>query len=67
MVRCTGKQSGESVEEEAKEDCGGKDLQKSKVLSLEWWSEGVMDDEWRVDGTNGRSATPRIGEDDKFI
>ena len=24
---------------------GGKDLQKSKVLSLEWKSEGVMDDE----------------------
>jgi len=23
----------------------GKDLQKSKVLSLEWKSEGVMDDE----------------------
>ena len=36
MVRSTAKQSGESVEEEAKEDCGGKDLQKSKVLSLEW-------------------------------
>ena len=25
--------------------CGGKDLQKRKVLSLEWKSEGVMDDE----------------------
>ena len=24
---------------------GGKDLQKTKVLSLEWKSEGVMDDE----------------------
>ena len=24
---------------------GGKDLQKRKVLSLEWKSEGVMDDE----------------------
>ena len=24
---------------------GGKDLQKMKVLSLEWKSEGVMDDE----------------------
>ena len=24
---------------------GGKDLQKRKVLSLEWQSEGVMDDE----------------------
>ena len=25
--------------------CGGKDLQKRKVLSLEWKNEGVMDDE----------------------
>ena len=25
--------------------CGGKDLQKRKVLSLKWKSEGVMDDE----------------------
>ena len=25
--------------------CGGKDLQKRKVLSREWKSEGVMDDE----------------------
>ena len=24
---------------------GGNDLQKSKILSLEWKSEGVMDDE----------------------
>ena len=24
---------------------GGKDLQKRKVLSLEWKSEGVMDDD----------------------
>ena len=24
---------------------GGKDLQKRKVLSLEWKSEGVLDDE----------------------
>ena len=31
----------------------GKDLQKRKVLSLEWKSEGVMDDEeWWVDGTD---------------
>jgi len=27
------------------EGYGGKDLQKKKVLSLEWKSEGVMDDE----------------------
>ena len=26
-------------------DYGGKDLQKRKVLSLEWKSEGVTDDE----------------------
>ena len=31
--------------EEEKVGYGGKDLQKRKVLSLEWKSEGVMDDE----------------------
>ena len=31
---------------------GGKDLQKGKVLSLEWKSEGVMDDE------SGESMNP---------
>ena len=31
---------------------GGKDLQKRKVLSLEWKSEGVMDDE------SGESTEP---------
>ena len=31
---------------------GGKDLQKRKVLSLEWKSEGVMDDE------SGQSMEP---------
>ena len=43
-----GKQSGESVEsvqEKKKVGYGGKDLQKRKVLSLEWKSKGVMDDE----------------------
>ena len=35
---------GVSPEEEKKGYCG-KDLQKRKVLSLEWKSEGVMDDE----------------------
>ena len=35
---------GVSLEEE-KVGCGGKDLQKRKLLSLEWKSEGVMDDE----------------------
>ena len=43
-----GKQSGGirgvSPEEE-KKGCGGKDLQKRKVLSMEWKSEGLMDDE----------------------
>ena len=31
--------------EEEKVGYSGKDLQKRKVLSLEWKSEGVMDDE----------------------
>jgi len=38
-----------------KEGYGGKDLQKRKVLSLEWKSEGVMDDE------SGESMEP-MGE-----
>ena len=47
-------QSGESRVslEEGKEGYVGMDLQNSKVLSLEWKSEGVMDDEmeqlWEV-------------------
>ena len=48
MLRSIGKQSGESVEsvqEKKMVGYGGKDLQKRKVLSLEWKSEGVMDDE----------------------
>ena len=50
MLRSIGKQSGESVEsvrtpEEEKVGYSGKDLQKRKVLSLEWKSEGLMDDE----------------------
>ena len=50
MLRSIGKQSGESVDrgvipEEEKVGYGGKDLQKRKVLSLQWKSEGVMDDE----------------------
>ena len=44
MLRSIGKQSEKSVEsvlhEEEKEGYGGKDLQKRKVLSLEWKSEG---------------------------
>jgi len=48
MLRSVGKQSGgirgvSSVEE--KKGYGGKDLQKRNVLSLEWKSERVMDDE----------------------
>ena len=35
----------ESVRKKKKEGYGGKDLQKRKVLSLDWKSEGVMDDE----------------------
>ena len=53
MRRSIGKQSGESMEsvwkkkrwEEEKVGYCGKDLQKRKVLSLEWKSEGVMHDE----------------------
>ena len=47
MLRSIGKQSGESVSQsERRKGCyGGKDLQKRKVLSLEWKCEEVMDDE----------------------
>ena len=45
MLRSISKRSGAihgvSAEEE-KEDYSGKDLQKRKVLSLEWKSEGVV-------------------------
>ena len=40
MLRSIGKQYWESVE-----GYGGKDLQKRKVLSLQWKNEGVMDDQ----------------------
>ena len=46
MLRSIGKQSGVSIElvlEEEKEGYNGKDLQKRKVLSLEWKSEGVVE------------------------
>ena len=42
MLRSIGKQSGESVESVQEKKYGGKDLQKRKILSLEWKSEGVM-------------------------
>jgi len=50
MLRSIGKRSGESVQidfrgvnlEEEKVGYGGKDLQKMKVLSLEYKSEGVI-------------------------
>jgi len=48
MLRSIGKQYWESVESVHGEEMVGyvgKDLQKRKVLSLEWKSEGVMDDE----------------------
>jgi len=47
MLRSIGEQSGVSVSslKKGKVGYGGKDLQKRKVLSLEWKSEGVMDDE----------------------
>ena len=42
--------------EEEKEGYGGKDLQKRKVLSMEWKSDGWW--EWWVDGTDGKSMEP---------
>ena len=47
MLRSIGKQSRNlwSHSERKKVGYGGKDLQKRKVLSLEWKNEGVMDDE----------------------
>jgi len=45
MLRSIGKQSGIRGVSPGEEivGYGGKDLQKRKVLSLEWKSEGVMD------------------------
>ena len=64
MLGSISKQSRESVESvwKKKKSYGEKDLQKRKVLSLEWKIEGVMDDEWWVNGTDGGSATQRTGE-----
>jgi len=45
VLRSIGKQSGEVGPEEEKVGYGGNDLQKRTVLSLEWKSEAVMDDE----------------------
>ena len=47
MLKSVGKQLGESVQtvQEKQVGYGGKDLQKRKVLSLEWKSEGVVDDQ----------------------
>jgi len=48
MLRCIDKQSGESMEsvrKKKKVGYGGNDLQKRKVLSLEWKSERIMDDD----------------------
>ena len=47
MLRSIGKQSRESMESvlEKKEGYGRKDLQKRNVLSLEWKSEGLIDNE----------------------
>ena len=47
MLRSIGKQSGKpwSQSGRRKGRLRGKDLQKREVLSLEWKSEGVMDDE----------------------
>jgi len=46
MLRSIGKQSRESVQSVLKmkrKGYGGKDLQKRKVISLEWKSEGVIE------------------------
>jgi len=46
MIRSNSKQSGGIhvvKTKEKKKGCGGKDLQKKKVLSLEWKSEWVME------------------------
>jgi len=46
MLRSNSKQSEESVCSQSwkrKEAYGGEDLQKRKVLSLKWTSEGVME------------------------
>jgi len=43
MLRSIGKQSAWKIHEDEKEGYAGRDLQKRKVLSLEWKSEGVMD------------------------
>ena len=47
MLRSIGKQSGNPWVSPGEEivGYGGNDLQKSKILSLEWKSEGAMDDE----------------------
>ena len=46
MLRRNSKSLGESmwsVLKKKRKGCGGKDLQKRKVLSLEWKSEWVME------------------------
>ena len=46
MLRSNSKQSGESTQtvlKKKRKGCGGKDLQKRKVLSLEWEIEWVME------------------------
>jgi len=50
MLRSIGKQSGESVEsvrKKKRKDCGGKDLQKRKVVSLESKSDDFHGDVFR--------------------
>jgi len=67
MLKSIGKQSGGGVRGvspgEEKVRYGGKDLQKRKVLSLEWKSEWVMDDDSgeSMELSDGGSATQRTG------
>jgi len=57
MLRNNSKQSGNPCSEylrRKKKGCSGKDLQKRKVLSLEWKSEWVMEYQIIVSVTVGR-------------
>ena len=47
--------------EEGKEGYSGKDLQKMKVLILEWKSEGVMDDE-SDESMESMGEVPLVGQ-----
>jgi len=54
MLRSKSKQSGNEFWRRKSKGCGGKDMQKMKVLSLEWKSEWVMEYQVTVSMTVGR-------------